>query len=246
MAARKRSLGSKNKASQSSFIRRVGRFLWSPFGKVLLATMLVVGIPGVVAFSHFYWEYAKLIDAKLARGPFNRPSKILAAPKAIYVGEETSGEEILSLLRNAGYSDSRHNRIGHYLVKDNSVEIYPGGMSYFSREPAVLYFDDKQLTRIVSLSDNNPRTVYELEPELITNLFDKERSKRRLLAYEDIPDILINAVLAIEDHRFFNHLGFDFVRTAKAAYDGYIVEGRRPRGTSTLSCTSLETNVQNF
>ena len=235
MPARKRSRGSKKRASNSSFIGRVGRFFWTPFGKVLLATMLIVGIAGVVAFSHFYWEYAKLIDAKLSRGPFNRPSKILAAPKAVYVGEEISAEDVLSLLRNAGYSDSRHNRIGHFLVKDNSIEIYPGGMSYFSREPAVLYFEDNQVTRIVSLSDNHPRTVYELEPELITNLFDKERSKRRLLAYEDIPDVLINAVLAIEDHRFFNHLGFDIVRTTKAAFDGYIVEGRRPRGTSTLT-----------
>ena len=234
MPARKRSRRSKRRASNSSFIGRVGRFFWTPFGKVLLATMLIAGIAGVVAFSHFYWEYAKLIDAKLARGPFNRPSKILAAPKAVYVGEEISAEEILSLLRNAGYSDSRHNRIGHFLVKDNSLEIYPGGMSYFSREPAVLYFDDKQVTRIVSLSDNNPQTVYELEPELITNLFDKERLKRRLLAYENIPDVLVNAVLAIEDHRFFDHAGFDPIRTAKAAYDG-IVGGEKIRGTSTLT-----------
>ena len=235
MPARKRSQGSKKRASKPSFVRRVGRFLWTPFGKVLLTMMLIVGLAGVLTFSHFYWEYAKLIDAKLSRGPFNRPSKILAAPKAIYVGDEISAEEVLSLLRNAGYSDSRHNRIGHFLVKENSVEVYPGGMSYFSQDPAVLYFDDKQVRRIVSLSDNNPQTAYELEPELITNLFDKERSKRRLLAYEDIPDVLIDAVLAIEDHRFFNHLGFDIVRTAKAAYDGYIVEGRRPRGTSTLT-----------
>ncbi len=234
MPARKRSRRSKRRASNSSFIGRVGRFFWTPFGKVLLATMLIAGIAGVIAFSHFYWEYAKLIDAKLARGPFNRPSKILAAPKAVYVGEEISAEEILSLLRNAGYSDSRHNRIGHFLVKDNSLEIYPGGMSYFSREPAVLYFDDKQVTRIVSLSDNNPQTVYELEPELITNLFDKERLKRRLLAYENIPDVLVNAVLAIEDHRFFDHAGFDPIRTAKAAYDG-IVGGEKIRGTSTLT-----------
>lgn len=234
MPARKRSRASKKRASSSSFIGRVARFFWTPFGKVLLATMLMVGIAGVLAFSHFYWEYAKLIDAKLSRGPFNRPSKILAAPKAVYVGEEISAEEVLSLLRNAGYSDSRHNRIGHFLVKDDSIEIYPGGMSYFSREPAVLYFSGKQVTRIVSLSDNNPRTVYELEPELITNLFDKERSKRRLLVYEDIPNILINAVLAIEDHRFFDHIGFDPIRTAKAAYDG-IVSGELIRGTSTLT-----------
>ncbi len=197
--------------------------------------MLIAVIAGGATFSHFYWKYAKVIDAKLAHGPFNRTSKILAAPQAIYVGDEIAPEEVLSLLRKAGYSESRHNRIGHFLRKPDSVEIYPGGMSYFRQEPAVLYFDETAVTRIVSLSDNNPQTVYELEPELITNLFDQERSKRRILTYEEIPQVLVDAVVAIEDHRFFDHLGFDFIRTAKAAYDGFVVEGRRPRGTSTLT-----------
>ena len=197
--------------------------------------MLIIVIACAATFSHFYWQYEKVIDAKLARGPFNRTSKILAAPQAIYVGEEITAEEVQSLLRKAGYSESRHNRIGHFLRKQDSLEIYPGGMSYFRQEPAVLYFNEGVVTRIVSLSDNNPQTVYELEPELITNLFDHDRSKRRLLTYEELPQVLIDAVVAIEDHRFFDHYGLDFIRATKAAYDGYIVEGRRPRGTSTLT-----------
>ena len=197
--------------------------------------MLIAVVAGGAAFSHFYWKYAKVIDAKLAHGPFNRTSKILAAPQAIYVGDEIAPEEVLSLLRKAGYSASRHNRLGHFLHKQDSVEIYPGSMSYFRQEPAVLYFDGTLVTRIVSLSDNNPQTVYELEPELITNLFDQERSKRRIMTYDEVPQVLIDAVVAIEDHRFFDHHGLDFIRTAKAAFDGFIVEGRRPRGTSTLT-----------
>ena len=192
-------------------------------------------IAGGAAFSHFYWKYAKVIDAKLARGPFNRTSKILATPQAIYVGDEITPGEVLSLLRKAGYSEARTNRIGHFLAKPDSVEIYPGGMSYFRQEPAVLYFREGVVTRIVSLSDNNPQSAYEIEPELITNLFDQERSKRRILSFDEIPQVLIDAVVAIEDHRFFHHYGFDFIRTAKAAYDGFVVEGRRPRGTSTLT-----------
>ena len=235
MPRKKRSRGSGKRGRLVTVARRIGRFAKTPFGKVTAALMLLAGIAGVATFSHYYWKYAKVIDAKLARGPFNRTSKILAAPQAIYVGDEITAEEILSLLRKAGYSESRHNRIGHFLPKQGTLEIYPGGMSYFRQEPAVLYFDEGVVTRIVSLSDNNPQTVYELEPELITNLFDHERSKRRILMYEEIPQVVIDAVVAIEDHRFFDHHGLDFIRTAKAAYDGYIVEGRRPRGTSTLT-----------
>ena len=150
-------------------------------------------------------------------GPFNRTSRILAAPSPIYVGDEITPDEVLSRLRNAGYSDSRHNPVGHFIVKDDAIEVYPGALSYFAQEPAVLYFEKDQVTRIVSLNDSTPQTVYELEPELITNLFDKDRSKRRLYRYDEFPQVLVNAVVAIEDHRFFDHSGIDIIRTTKAA-----------------------------
>ena len=212
-----------------------GRLIKAPLGKAVVILTLVALAAGVATVGHFYWKYAKVIDIKLSQGPFNRTSKILAAPQVIHVGDEVTSREILSLLRKAGYSESRNNRIGYFLAKQDSLEIYPGGMSYFRQEPVVLYFRDGFVERIVSLVDDNPQIVYELEPELITNLFDAERSKRRILTYEEMPQVLIDAVIAIEDHRFFTHYGFDLIRMAKAAYDGFIVEGRRPRGTSTLT-----------
>ena len=231
MALRKRS---RKRKPRRSLFRRGVRFLRSPLGKVTAALLLILGLAGLLTFNHYYWKYAKLIDAKLARGPFNRTSKILAAPNAVFVGEKISPDEVLSLLRNAGYSEARYNRVGQFELKPGSVGIYPGGMSYFAPEPAILHFKGNEIAEIISVSDNQPRDVYELEPELITNFFDKDRSKRRLVEYHEIPEVMRNAVLAIEDHRFFDHAGFDVVRTAKAAYDG-IVTWRRPRGTSTLT-----------
>ncbi len=234
MSMRKGSPRSKKWAFRTSLPAKLLRFATSPVGKVLLALFLITSVTGLAVFGHFYWKFAKIIDAKLADGPFNRTSRILAAPNPIYVGDEMSPAEVLSRLRNAGYSDSRHNRVGHFLVKDDAIEVYPGPLSYFAQEPAVLYFEDSHVSRVVSLNDNTPQTVYELEPELITNLFDKDRSKRRLYRYDEFPPVLVNAVLAIEDHRFFDHSGIDIIRTTKAAWDG-LIAWRQPRGTSTLT-----------
>ena len=175
----------------------------TPFRKAMAVMLLVALCAGIATVSHFYLKYSKLIDAKLSQGPFNRTSKILAAPQVIYIGDEVTPQEIVSLLRKAGYSELRTNRIGYFVAKEDSLEIYPGGMSYFRQEPVALYFHRKAVERIISLSDNNPQTTYELEPELITNLFDQERSKRRILTHSEIPQVLIDAVIAIEDHRFF-------------------------------------------
>ncbi len=234
MSARKGQRRAKKWVFRSSLLGRLVGFVSHPAGKVFLAISIIAVVGGLLAFGHFYWEYARLIDSKLRHGPFDQTSRILAAPEPIYVGQETTLAEVISLLRNAGYSDSRHNRVGHYNVKSGAIEVYPGPLSYFAQEPAVLYFDQGRVARIVSLNDNTPQTVYELEPELVTNLFDKERSKRRVVRYEDFPPMMVNAILAIEDHRFFDHAGVDLVRTLKAAVDG-LLEWRRPRGTSTLS-----------
>ncbi len=227
--SRRRGKGSRSRALSAA----VG-FLTSPTGKVALGVLLIATVVGIAAFNQVWWQYSRVVDAKLAGGPFNRASKVLAGAEPVFVGDEMSVEQLLARLREAGYTDSRHNQIGSFQVKDNTVEIYPGPLSYFAQEPAVLYFADGAVSRIVSLNDSNPQTAYELEPVLVTHLFDDDRSKRRIFRYDEYPQVMIEAVLAIEDHRFFSHWGVDPIRLAKAAWDG-VISGQQPRGTSTLT-----------
>ncbi|MBI3697119.1 MAG: PBP1A family penicillin-binding protein [Acidobacteria bacterium] len=210
------------------------RFWFGPVGKVLLALLLVGGVTGAGVFSYYWNKYSRLIDRKLSGGPFNTPSKIFAAPEAVYVGQPLRPGEVVSRLRNAGYSESSANRNGWYRVRADAVEIFPGVDSYFTAEPAVVKFAGNKVARIVSLRDNTDQSLYDLEPELITNLFDKSREKRRLVRFEEIPPILRNAIIAIEDKRFFEHRGFDPLRLIKAAYID-LREMRKEQGASTLS-----------
>ena len=54
---------------------------------------------------------------------------------------------------------------------------------------------------------------------MITSLFDAEqRSKRQLVTYDEIPKLMVDAVLAIEDRRFFQHGGVNFLRLAEATW----------------------------
>ena len=53
----------------------------------------------------------------------------------------------------------------------------------------------------------------------MTALFDAEqRSKRQLVKYNDIPTVMVQAVLAIEDRRFFEHSGVNFLRMVEAVW----------------------------
>jgi penicillin-binding protein 1B len=210
------------------------RFWFSNAGKVVCALLLIAGVMGLGVFGHYWFGYSRLIDRKLAQGPFNTPSKIFAAPEAVYVGQPLTPAEVLSHLRSSGYSESNANRMGWFRVRPDAVEIFPGPDSYFAAEPAVLKFSGARLARIVSLRDNTERPLYELEPALITNLFDKSREKRRLVRYEDIPKVLKDAIISIEDKRFFDHPGFDPIRIIAAAWVD-LREMKKEQGASTLS-----------
>jgi len=210
------------------------RFLLHPVGKVLLILVCTVLLTGAGIFIHFYSVYSKMIDERLRGGPYSTTSRIFAAPGSVVVGDHTTPSDIASQLRHAGYSENRNNSTGSYTIGADSLDIFPGPDSYFDQEPATVKFAGGKITRIVSLADNTNRPLYELEPQLITNLSDRNREKQRVVHYDDIPAVLRNAVLSAEDKRFFQHSGFDPVGIIRSAWVD-VKRGRNAQGASTLS-----------
>ena len=213
---------------------RMARFIMGPVGKVLLAGGILLVTAGVLGFTYFYVQYSHLIDEKLRAGPFANTSKIYAAPKVIGVGDAISPDEIVLELRRAGYSDSRGNPMGWFNIRPDAIEIFPGRDSYFREEAGVIKFASGRISQIISLQDNTDREQFQLEPQLMTNLYDRNREKRRIVHYTDIPQVLVEAIISAEDKRFFQHAGFDPFRIVKAVYVD-LKEGRKAEGASTLS-----------
>ena len=76
----------------------------------------------------------------------------------------------------------------------------------------------------------------------LTRLYDKDgkefaklgSEKREKVSYEQLPEVLIDAIVATEDSRFFQHNGFDAPRFLKAAL-GQLAGHSGAGGASTLS-----------
>ncbi len=210
------------------------RFFLHPAGKTLLAAIVLLLVAGIAAFVHFHNLYSKMIDERLLGGPYNTTAGIFAAPDSVAVNDPSSPSDIAVALRRAGYSENRTNPIGSYTVKLDSIDIFPGADAYFDQEPATVKFGGGRITRIVSLRDNTDRPLYELEPQLITNLYDRNREKQRIVHYDDIPPVLRDAILSAEDKRFFQHSGFDPIGIVRSALVD-VRRGRNVQGASTLS-----------
>lgn len=197
-------------------------------------TALLAVVAGALFFTWSWTKYSRLVAAKLGAGPFTNTAMLFASPATLAVGDEASPEQIAVDLRRSGYTESRRNSMGYYTLAPNEIDIYPGPDSMFDPEGGVIRFSDGRITQIISLRDNTQRTQYELEPELISNLFDKNREKRRLVRFSEIPQVLIHAVVSAEDKRFFQHSGFDPFRIVKAAFVD-LRSMRHKEGASTLS-----------
>src|SRR5260370_5085421 len=73
-----------------------------------------------------------------------------------------------------------------------------------------------------------------MEAEVIRGLYEGEWEQRRLVPLSQLPPTLTNAILAAEDHRFYQHHGIDPKRIIKAAWIDFI-SGRVRQGGSTLT-----------
>lgn len=60
------------------------------------------------------------------------------------------------------------------------------------------------------------------------------REQRELKSYEELPDVLVDAIVATEDSRFFQHNGFDVARFTKASI-GQVTGNSGAGGASTLT-----------
>lgn len=73
--------------------------------------------------------------------------------------------------------------------------------------------------------------IYDKDDKLITKLGSEQREK---VSYEELPEVLVDAIVATEDSRFFQHNGFDAPRFLKAGV-GQVLGHSDAGGASTLS-----------
>ena len=199
-----------------------------------MVAFLILSVSFTVVFSYFYIKYDRIIEKRFRTPVFANSAKIYALPRVVRDGEQVEAKQIAADLREAGYSDKDdQSKMGTFHLVKGGIEITPGSESYHAPEPARISIEDGQVTQITSRGSD--LSAYELEPQLVTALFDAEqRSKRELVKYSDIPPVMVQATLAIEDRRFFEHSGINFARTVQAVWED-VIRQRRAQGGSTIT-----------
>ncbi|HXF38219.1 MAG TPA: transglycosylase domain-containing protein, partial [Blastocatellia bacterium] len=93
----------------------------------------------------------------------------------------------------------------------------------------------EQAQEVAGLASYRPNLVTRViadDGKTVVGEFSLER--RIPVTYDQIPDTMKNAIFAIEDDRFFQHIGVDPIRIVSAAFKN-VIRSRKAEGASTLT-----------
>jgi penicillin-binding protein 1B len=206
----------------------------SPIGLGLLAVVVVLGTARVVGET--------LETPRLTADLFAPASRVYARPLVLAPGDSPNRYDLEVALRRLGYdaADDRDDPLepGEYdlgrwiWTLHRRPFRYPGGF-----EPGGLVrlrLDYRG--RIDRIEDGQGRALARLalEPELLGTLPGSDGVDRTPVPLPDLPAHLIEAVLAVEDRRFYEHGGLDLRRIVAAAWAN-LRAGGVVQGGSTLT-----------
>lgn len=181
-----------------------------------------------------YTHYSQIIDARLASGYLTSRPGLYAAPRVLQSGQKLSRDKLVAALRRAGYIESDASNVwsGSFVVSDSWIEIRPGRSNKRQPELVRVNFAGDEIVEL--LGDGITLDSFALEPEILSNDLSLKGGKREALSFAEIPEVMVQAILAIEDRRFFEHSGVDLRGLARAVLRN-AGEERLAHGGSTIT-----------
>lgn len=190
-----------------------------PKGIVIRATVCLLVIALILcadALVRSYKYYANIIDDRLAAGYLTSRPGLYAASRVLAVGQRLSPDDLVNELRRAGYVESGASSVwsGSFSRTPSAVEIQPARNSQWQPRVVRVVFSGDSLIELTG--DGFSLKSFPLEPEPLSNDLSSKAGKREILAFNDIPPVMAQAILSIEDHRFFDHSGVDLSGLVRA------------------------------
>jgi len=223
---------SSKKSSAKSTNRSAKKFgLWSRLMQVLI-------IISCVGAAYILWlDYR--IHTEFEGRKWTVPARVYARPLDIYIGQiGVTGPLDRSLRVNNYHAAPVLSEPGQFRRRANGYEIFLRAFDYWEGQVAAdryrIEIDAGVISAITAITTGVSVPVLRMEPELIGKIYPDHNEDRTLLGPDDVPAFLINALIAVEDHQFYNHFGVD-VRGIARAFWVNLSSGELSQGGSTLT-----------
>lgn len=204
-------------------------------GRRALAVLAAVGL---IALAFVLWPFWRLSSHFQSRLEL-QPSRLYGQPTVLVVGDLHPRDGVIAELRGEGYREAAgesalspgryrasRSRLTVHLRRFLTAEGFDGG-----RVVEISWRGDR--VRGLSVAGEAVSAV-SLPPPLLASYYDDELEERWPVAVDDVPEDLVEAVLAAEDATFFEHAGLSVSGIARALWVN-LTGGEIRQGGSTLT-----------
>lgn len=166
------------------------------------------------------------------------PTRVYARPLAVGPGLVIDAATLKTELDAAAYRPGDGRREGTYAHEGSRWRIASRGFDDIdgrvrpSRLEVTLAGD-----HVVAVRDLDTRRAlrsHRLDPARIATLYGQKQEERRLVRLNEVPELLVTGLQAVEDRDFGSHLGIDLSGMARAVLVN-VREGDKRQGASTLT-----------
>lgn len=187
--------------------------------------------------------YTVYLDFQL-RGHFegrrwSLPARVFARPLEVFDAKPLGPAQLereLGLLHYRRVAQPREP--GQYRRDGDTLVMHTRGFRFADkREPAravEIQFANNSVRAIRNRADNASLGLMRLEPVPIANFYPQHNEDRILVRLQDTPQLLIDALLSVEDRRFYTHHGVNPASIARALVAN-LKAGKAVQGGSTIT-----------
>ena len=186
--------------------------------------VFVLGVFTCGMLIYYYVTFSRLIDESLHGERDKTFPQVFARPLEIYRGQSLTNQQLVDRLNDLGYSQRpKPEKPGEFSVIGGTVSIVPrpsefkGQVVQVGFSAATPAAPPRRNAPPPRLSDRvlrlqlgkNAAERLTLDAPVLSAIIAGEREKRRPVALSAMNPRMVQAVLAIEDHRFYEHPGVD-------------------------------------
>ena len=198
-------------------------------GALLLAGVLVVGV-----------VLERQVTSKWEGRKWNIPSRIYSDAFLLHPGRRLDSRDFESRLERLGYLEQAGgvDEPGEYAHDEGRWLVYLHAFSYPDGSnpayPVRIETSGGVIARVTQARTGKPLDTSALEPEVIGVVFDQHMEDRTPIELAEVPAHVVQAILAVEDSRYYGHPGLDPIRIA-GAFLANVKAGSTTQGGSTIT-----------
>ncbi len=188
---------------------------------------------GAAVVGILYHQAEKDVQERISGAVWSTSARVLSAPMELWPGLSISPGEVAADLQRAGYARvSRASAPGDFEISGNDllvkVPVQSGPGWSTKAEDVHLAFNDHGISAV------SPRSRARFAPVELAELRGTDNEARRPISLDDLPSHVPQAVLAMEDARFYEHRGIDPLGVLRAVMRNATQSGPM-QGGSTLT-----------